>query len=380
MQAFELYFNPKNKETLFLKSFIYEPENVYEKRLGNLYMVGELAQAMPQNAHFLDNLASLVKKEYYSSGLKKSCEESLREALKIGNDFLNKESKKGNVGWLGNLNFAVLNYKEPVLNFAKSGNMKILLARNGELVDLSQSLEEDLPNPDPLKIFGSMAAGKLSEDDKIIVINNDIFSCFSKIKGFLKELYRFLEEKDIKQLIKTNKEALAGVFGVCLFLTAVKKQGRKQTVSLKNELPVFSFSRVFIKPVKKVWKRPKINLPSFKINLPKIQKPAFFKIKLASIKKQTILVVILFALLIGFFLLFQGEKKKEIKEAEQIIAEAKEKAIMAESFLVLKEKDKAKTLFEEALTEIAPLTKRGRPLREEALLLQSSIEQELLKQ
>ena len=57
MQTFELHFNPKKRDDLFLTSFAYTPADVYEKRLGNLYVVGELAQAMPQNSHFLTNLS-----------------------------------------------------------------------------------------------------------------------------------------------------------------------------------------------------------------------------------------------------------------------------------------------------------------------------------
>ena len=71
MQAFELYFNPNKRDDLFLTSSIYTPTNIYEQRLGNLYVVGELTQAMPQNSHFLANLSSAIKKEYYASGLKK---------------------------------------------------------------------------------------------------------------------------------------------------------------------------------------------------------------------------------------------------------------------------------------------------------------------
>ena len=141
MQAFELYFNPRKMDDIFLTSFIYEPTNIYEQRLGNLYVVGELTQALPQNAHFLANLSLAIRKEYYSSGLKKSCEASLQEALKKGNEFLDQESKNGNVGWLGNLNFSVISFKDPVLNFAKAGDIKIFLVRANQLMDLSQNLE-----------------------------------------------------------------------------------------------------------------------------------------------------------------------------------------------------------------------------------------------
>src|SRR3989344_5355899 len=185
MQAFELYFNPRKMDDIFLTSSVYEPTNIYEQRLGNLYVVGELTQALPQNSHFLTNLSLAIKKEYYSSGLKKSCEASLQEALKKGNEFLNQESKNGNVGWLGNLDFSVISFKDPVLNFAKVGGIKIFLARGNELIDLSQNLDAGLPHPDPLRIFGSMAEGKISSQDKIIVLNKRILATLGKKQKFL---------------------------------------------------------------------------------------------------------------------------------------------------------------------------------------------------
>ncbi|GAI13815.1 unnamed protein product, partial [marine sediment metagenome] len=46
MQVFELHFNPKLKEDQIFDSFVYEPENIYEKNLGSLYVIGELRNAL----------------------------------------------------------------------------------------------------------------------------------------------------------------------------------------------------------------------------------------------------------------------------------------------------------------------------------------------
>jgi len=61
MQVFELHFNPRGKEDLIFDSFCYEPENIFERRMGGLYMAGLLKNALPQNARFLDNLARTIK-------------------------------------------------------------------------------------------------------------------------------------------------------------------------------------------------------------------------------------------------------------------------------------------------------------------------------
>ena len=73
--------------------------------------------------------------------------------LKIINDFLDKEIKSGNVNWLGNLGLAILNLNNSVLNFTKVGKIRILLVRDNELLDLSENLEFQDTEPDPMKVF-----------------------------------------------------------------------------------------------------------------------------------------------------------------------------------------------------------------------------------
>ena len=396
MQAFELYFNHKKRDDLFLTSFVYEPTNVYEQRLGNLYVVGELTQALPQNSHFLTNLSLAIKKEYYSSGLKKSCEASLQEALKKGNEFLDQESKNGNVGWLGNLNFSVISFKDPVLNFAKAGDIKIFLVRANQLMDLSQNLETGLPggsHPDPLRVFNSMAGGKISGEDKIIILNKRILRALGKKQKFLGELAKASSEKELKQVLKAYQAPLTNISGICLVLMAAGKDGSKQTVTIQNDLPSFSLSLNLFKPFvrffAKIWKRPrikiKINLPHPNLKVPKVKVPKLTKpslphlpkINFKAARKKIFLVLGLILVLLAFYYLFQGERVKELKDAQVRLNEAQSKAMLAESLLILNEDAHAKALFEETLNILSPLTKRGSPLRDDALFLQNSIKQYL---
>jgi len=374
MQAFELCFNPKKKDDLFLASFIYTPADVYEKRLGNLYVVGELAQALPQNSHFLTNLSTAIKKGYYASGLKKSCEASLQEALKQGNGFLEQESKNGNVGWLGNLSFGVLSFKTPMLNFAIAGDIKIFLARGNELMDLGQNFTSKLPHPDPLRFFGAMAGGKIAENDKIIVLNKRILSAFGKKQKFLGEIAKASNEKEIRQVLKIYQEPLSNISGNCLILMATGEDESRQVVTVQKDLPNFSFS------LPRLPKLTKPRLPSLpKLpglpGLPKL--PKLPKINFRIVRKKILLVVSLVLVLLAFYYIFQGERVRELKDAQMQLTEARSKAMLAESLLILKKDDQAKTLFEETLNILSPLTKRGSPLRDDALFLQDSVKQRL---
>ncbi|MFH1423632.1 MAG: hypothetical protein ABIG29_01570 [Candidatus Nealsonbacteria bacterium] len=387
MKAFELHFNPKKRDDLLLASFIYIPANIYENRLGNLCVVGELTQAMPQNTHFLTSLSSVIKKEYYSSGLKKSCEASLQEALKKGNEFLDQESRNGNVGWLGNLNFGVISFKDSVLNFAKVGDVKIFLVRANELMDISQDLENVLCHPDPLKVFGSMAGGKLSNEDKIIVLNKRILRDLGKKQKFLGELAKASNEKELKRVLKIHQEPLAGISGICLILMADGKDWSGQTVTLQNDLPSFSLFYSLFKPFMrffvKVRKRPqiKINFPRLKvlkISLPRLTKPSLPKlpkINLMAAQKKIFLVLGLILVLLAFYYIFRGERVQELRDAQSKLTEAQSKAMLAEGLLILEEDDRARALFKETLDILSPLTKRGSPLRDDALFLQNSIKQ-----
>ena len=94
MRIFEFHFNPKAKTEMIFDSFCYEPENLYEKKLGSLYLAGELKNALPQNNKFLDHLSEFLKKEFYSS-IKRSSENSLKDSLKKSNAYLGEIGKKG---------------------------------------------------------------------------------------------------------------------------------------------------------------------------------------------------------------------------------------------------------------------------------------------
>jgi len=351
MQIFELHFNPKNKDDRILDSFVYEPEGSCEKRLGSLYMVGELQKALPQNFRFLDHLASIIKKEFYGASLQKSGEESLKESLKKANEFLDKEARSGNVNWLGNLHFAIVNFKDFVLNFTKVGGIKMLLLRDEELLDIGHNLEFQEADPYPLKVFGSVAIGKLAPSDKIIILTKDLFSLLSEKSNFLNQLKNISNEKELKKILKTEKPILAEASGICLLLFCAEKQAvEKVTLNKSKTLPSL--------------KLPRLPLPSFNFSLP---------------SKNKLLIIALFLLLIIGFFLFGSEPTQNpvLLEHKKNLELAKSKIFMAENFLIFKEEKRAKELFLEAQNILASLITENSPLKEEAVSLQKTIEKYL---
>src|SRR4030066_1004680 len=124
MQVFEFHFNPKkqNKDDFIFDSFCFEPSNIYEKRMGSLYLTGLLKNVLPQNVKFLDILAKKIKEKFYKA-VSGSQEKSLKDTLKTANEHLEKIAKTGDVSWLGNLSFVVLSLKDYDLNFTKVGDL-----------------------------------------------------------------------------------------------------------------------------------------------------------------------------------------------------------------------------------------------------------------
>jgi len=284
MRIFQFYFNPKLKEDLIFDSFCFEPENIYEKRLGSLYMVGILKNALPKNYGFLEKIAKLVRENFYRKSLAKP-EKALRESLKEVNNFLTQVAKEGDLSWLGNLSFAILNLKNFVLNFTKVGEMKIYLIRGKKLIDIDKKLKLQDIEPYPLKIFKSVVSGKLIEGDLILVLTKEVFDFFQN-ENIIERLRQlsFFDEKEFRKILNEKKEALFQVKGIALILSLTKggAKEKKEIVEAKvskefsfqeffsflfkvkpKELRPFSFSEM-LSPIKKeilvLFKNPKFLL------------------------------------------------------------------------------------------------------------------------
>ena len=297
MRVFELYFNPKKKRDSIFGSFSYEPTNDQEKSSGSLCMAGEVSKAMPQNSNFLEVLSDIIKDQFFAKA-------NIFESLKGANAFLDQEAKSGNVNWLGNLNFAVINIKDSVLNFTKVGDIKILLLREGEVLDISQNLELQDQEPYPLKVFSNIASGKLSSQDRILIATQEVFSVISTNDVILNQLSQVSKEKELDNIFRQNKEIVSDVSGVCLLVA-------------DGSAPSFPA------------------LPNFRF-APKI------------VSKKVILISCLILILAVAYFLFEGNKQVSPIQTESGLGEVRYKIMMAENFLIMKKEEKAQALFQEA--------------------------------
>ena len=312
MQIFEFHFNPKLKEDKVFDSFVYEPESSYEKKLGNLYIIGELQNNVSSSSMLLNNITQVFKKNYYTLSIK-SPEKALSYASKKANEFLSEEVKKENVAWLGNLNFAIISLNDFDLTFTKTGDLKILLLRGGQIIDIGKNLEIQEIDPYPLKIFFNVVSGKLIEDDRLLILTKEIFNFFQTENI----LTKFAQSKDIDS--KSSKKIIPPflfdkgpgikVSGVC-FLTVLTSKQRKesrgpvlfQNNAKKSILKIFSSIRLPKAP-----KLPKIKIP-IKTSSQIVES---FGNKFNKKGNMVPIVGLILILLIGFYLFKKAPEKKD---------------------------------------------------------------------
>lgn len=409
MQVFEFHFNPKTKEGTILDSFVYEPENIYEKNLGNLFVAGQLFNALPQHHQFLNNLASTIKKTYYLISAKSSPEKSFKNSLEEANDFLEREEKRGNIGWLGNLNLAIMNLKDFNLNFTKVGDIKILLARGNDIADIGKELDSKESETISLKTFSNIVTGKLSPEDKIIILSKEIFSLFEK-ENFFKEILSAFNNNgkpkktdlELKKILNKKKNILTEVSGLFLLIFLDKFHGEmmeiKKPVTVEKEFslltPLFIIKKNFKKRLNKISAiknlfgklsvtKKILNLPeqkireaSQKVKIPILEK--IFPYNTPAFKKSLIVVIILFLVLAIGNRIFKTQKQTENENFQNYFDKIERLIGEAENAVIYNDLAKSNLLYQEALESLSSLNQKDKNFpKDEALELQKKIEKEL---
>lgn len=185
--------------------FIYEPENIEESALGNLYLVAEL-QDGKDSSHLINLLSSLIKREYYSSPHRGPLA-SLEASLKKANLTLSEFADQGNLGWIGKLHFlcAVLN-KEKDLYLTQTGQTRALLCREGTLADITKKTVPPPQKAHPAKTFQSVVSGQVEPTDKLFFLTPGFFNFIDesgfeqiltspRIEGIAEQIKKVLREQ-----------------------------------------------------------------------------------------------------------------------------------------------------------------------------------------
>jgi len=240
----------------FLEVFVHEPENITQKDLGALLGIFEINDNSEDSSYIVNYLISVIKKEYFSRP-KRGAVESFEAALHKANLALAKLAEYGNINWIGKINALCAVAEKQNLHLTQTGNTLALLLRNGYLTNISEDLSPDNLKPNPLKTFVNISSGKLENQDKLIIITDNILDVLD-LEEIKNNALNF-SEKDFAQFLRTvlvNKLEKAAA----LVVDIREKEELVLPVSRKAEkMNVFSNS-VFSKPALKRKMAPEVKM------------------------------------------------------------------------------------------------------------------------
>ncbi|MBC7073913.1 hypothetical protein H5T58_00765, partial [Candidatus Parcubacteria bacterium] len=236
--------NPKVKKDNWTECFCFEPNNIYEGKLGPLYFVGNLKSPVLWGENFLKELAFFIKENFYKKSAL-SPQRAFKESLKEANEFLERKLREGNSHWLGNLDVFVLNVKNEKIIFSIGGKMAIQLLRGGKIFDLEKKAKIDKISHTAQNFFKNIISGKLLKNDCLLVENEEIFEIFEKLKIFeeIKGKVPF-RAHFLKKLILDNKENFQKAGGICFVLDYSATEKELKTFSFSSEKEK-NFSLIF---------------------------------------------------------------------------------------------------------------------------------------
>lgn len=183
----------------YLACFRYSPENIDKEPLGALVGVLSIRDRSEDSAYIVNFLASLAKKEYYANA-RRNAVESFESTLHKVNIGLSELVKEGNANWVGTLDAALCVFERNSLHFAVAGDAKVILIRDGRLIDVSDGLTEG-QDPHPLKTFTEVSSGKVRADDRLLITTPEIFSIITS--GELERASNRLDDQAFDQFIRT---------------------------------------------------------------------------------------------------------------------------------------------------------------------------------
>jgi len=368
MKIFEFYFNPKKQPHTKYESFCYEPANAEEKRLGYLCAAGELTNILPTNARLLRELAVAIRTVYYSPSHADPAI-AAQNAMRAANSHLAALGKKENISWLGNLHFAAVSVAGDLVQLSKAGNIKVLLARDGQMLDIGADLENPNLTPYSTRVFPNLVEGKLLAQDKIIILTKEIFQFFDAL-GVLRAFTHLPtgnEHKKVKELLRPYEKQLkdySGIF-VLLVMDKIASAGAK-----KREFPRVSFS------IPSLPRLPAIKLPAIKglkikppslptgiptkISIPvRVSSPnilsflhQLFSPESNESRKKIFLVFAFLLVLVLGISIAKIQDKRTNDAAENKFLAIQQKMWQAESLLIAQKESEANILFQESLEEL----------------------------
>lgn len=215
--AREINYRATEPNTYF-DAFEYSPRDDKEKHLGNLYVVGQLKYGEENMAYVLNLVSSLAKREYYSENgstqedPKKALDSTLKKLNGVLEDFFQNKDLKLNIGLV-----AVAGEN---IYIAKLGKFKVLLARNGEMIDILNNINLFQKEHVQEKQFVNIISGKIFNGDKIFALYPTRQTTV-KEKGIKGALVKHSQEEFLAEFVSYSEKS--PTFQCCGFHIEIKK-------------------------------------------------------------------------------------------------------------------------------------------------------------
>ncbi len=219
----EIVFSSEEEKS-FCDVFVYEPENIGEQALGNLYIVGEITNVSENSSYFVNLLASIIKKEFYSN-TKRTIIESLEASLHKANATLSDIAEQGNIDWIGNLNMICAVHSKNELHLSQTGNCKTLLIRSGQITDIGKKIIKE-EKMHPFRTFANIASGELEIEDIALFATPEFFNIFSLEK--LKKLSLSLDFNEFVEKLQNSIEQEKNIDMAGLLIMKIRKKEQKR--------------------------------------------------------------------------------------------------------------------------------------------------------
>lgn len=376
MQIKELIFDLK-EPLVYCESFVWEPSNVEEEKLGHLFMIGRIRNVEESSFYLVNLLASRIKREYYSNYHRPPAL-AFEAALRGGNKVLKENEERTN--WLGNLDFFVAQVDEKRIIFTLLGKMRAFILREGEVIDIVKNLIQER---EVLFPFATILQAPIKKDDILIFSTSNIFFK-EKLLEFGHELFPIKEEK-ISRFIASDESGIALVVemekGAGAVERILKEKERERIFQKLPKIPPLKLPRISLPKIttklekerifnnigkfflsleakikkgfvglfeslKRKARKEEVPFPQIgpeKITLPERPKYIFFDFKRNLFKKRVIFAFSIFVLILFFigFGLFRSQKAKEVALLEESISKARLKKTEGENALIYGDKKKA---------------------------------------
>lgn len=170
--------------------------------------------------------------EGYNEAHEKPATSRFEEVIKILNEYLAEKFHDGEIFWLGQVNAVVAMQHKNKLHLTSCGKGVAFLVRDGNLIELSEGLAQE--SPDPVKTFANISGGNLSPADKLIFSTPGLAFHLSReqIKNILLTGDPFDNFDEIKNLLDTEENTL----GTSLLLVGVNED-HTEALGLNFEAP-----------------------------------------------------------------------------------------------------------------------------------------------